>query len=244
MVRLLVIISFFVSFSCFAQQVGRIDFDKIHRNISDSTSHFYYPKLLDRMWSNDTTLTHSDYKHLYYGSVFQPSYHPYGSSFIKKEFTDLYEKADYAASVEKGLMVMRENPVDIEVILKMLLSYYELGDRSMARVYTIHYYGFLDVIYGSGDGESIETAYVVISVDDEYRVVGDLDLSVKQQYLIDDTDLLIFNKRDQQTVWWKKIKQLYFNVHMPLLSLSKSFEDIELPEVDPHPDDEEEEEDE
>jgi hypothetical protein len=241
MVRFLVLISFFVSFACFAQQVGRIDFDKIRRNISDSTSHFYYPDLLNRIWANDTTLTQSEYKHLYYGSVFQSSYHPYGSSFNKKEFTELYEKADYAASVERGLLVMRENPVDIEVILKMLFSYIELNNGAMARIYTIHYFGFLDVIYGSGDGESIETAYVVISVDDEYRVVGDLELSVRQQYLIEDTDLLIFEKKGQRKIRGKKIKQLYFNVHMPLLSLSKSFEDIELPEVDPHPDDEEEE---
>ncbi|MBL7899139.1 MAG: DUF4919 domain-containing protein, partial [Crocinitomicaceae bacterium] len=114
------------------------------------------------------------------------------------------------------------------------------GDTLMAKIYGKKYFGFLDVIYASGDGKSLETAYVVISVDDEYRIVGDLGLYVKQQVLINDCDLLIFEKKGQRKVRKKKIKELYFNVQMPLLSFSNSFKDADLPDPDP----EEEEEDE
>ena len=229
------------SFFAISQQVGKIDFDQIKRNINDKKSQYYYPTLVDRLLKDDSTLTYKDYKHLYYGSVFQDYYHPYGDSFSKKEFSEVYSTGNNQKIIEKGILVLQENPVDIEVTLKILLAYLEEGDTAMARVYGLKYYSFLDVIYASGDGESIETAYVVITVTDEYRIVGDLNLSVKEQYLIDDCDLLRFEKKGQRRVRGKKIKQLYFNVHMPLLSLSNSFKDVELPE--PDMDEEEEEED-
>jgi len=225
-----------------SQQVGKIDFDQIKRNITDEKSQYYYPSLFQRILANDGSLTHKDYKHLYYGSVFQDYYHPYGDSFSKKEFSETYQTGNNKQIIEKGILVLQENPVDIEVTLKVLLAYLDEGDTAMARIYGKKYYSFLDVIYASGDGESIETAYVVISVSDEYRIVGDLNLSVKQQYLIDDCDLLRFIKKGQRRIRGKKIKELYFNVHMPLMSLSNSFKDADLPEPDPDPEDEEDDE--
>lgn len=222
-----------------AQNIGRIDFTEIKEQITNTESAYYYPKLLERIWNDDTTLTYSDYKHLYYGNVFQDYYHPYGVSNAKKEFSEIFRSGAYGKAVEKGRLVLAENPVDIEVTLKMILSFLELKDTAQARIYGTKYFGFLDVIYASGDGKSLESAYVVISVDDEYRIVGDLGLSVKQQLLIDDCDLLIFEKKGQGKVRKKKIKELYFNVQMPLLSLSKSFKDADLPDPDP----EEEEDD-
>ena len=228
----LLILFLFCATSPYSQRVGKIDFYKIKKNINNPESNYYYPSLLDRIWANDTTLSHNEYKHLYYGNVFQSYYHPYGASFIKKDFNEIYSEGNPLKSIEKGMDVLSENPVDIEVTLKILLSYLELGEREMARVFAKKYYGFLDVIYASGDGESLETAYVVISVDDEYRVVGDLGLSVKQQTLIDDCDLLVFNRKGQPKYNGKKIKQLYFNVRLPLLSLSSSFKDADLPDPD------------
>lgn len=225
-----------------AQNIGRIDFSEIKKNVENPASAYYYPNLLERIWADDTTLNYSDYKHLYYGNVFQTYYHPYGVSNAKKEFSDIFKSGEYQKAVEKGREVLAENPVDIEVTLKMIISFLELEDTAQARIYGKKYFGFLDVIYASGDGKSLETAYVVISVDDEYRIVGDLGLYVKQQMLINDCDLLLFEKKGQGRVRRKKIKELYFNVQMPLMSLSKSFKDADLPDPDKDPDEEEEEE--
>jgi len=221
-----------------SQQIGRIDFDQIKRNITDPESQYYYPDLIERILANDEKITHGEYKHLYYGNVFQEYYHPYGSSFVKKDFDEIYAAGDNKKIIEKGLAVLQENPVDIEVTLKVLLAYLNEGDTTMARIYGKKYYGFLDVIYASGDGETMESAYVVISVTDEYRVVGDLNLSVIEQYLIEDSDLLIFEKKGQRRIRGKKIKHLYFNVRMPLMSLSNSYKDADLPDPDENDDDE------
>jgi len=221
-----------VTCSLWSQKIGRIDFDQIKMNISDSSSHFYYPNLLNRMWSDDSTLSQKDYQHLYYGSVFQPTYHPYGATFTKKEFNQIYATNNVDLSIDKGLDVLKENPVDLEVTLKILLLYLSKGDTFSAKIYARKYFGMLDEIYASGDGDSKESAYVVVSVDDEYRIIGDLGLSVKQQILIDDCDLLLIVKKGQKRFGGKKIKRLYFNVRLPLLSLSNSYKDIDLPRPD------------
>lgn len=223
-----------------AQNIGSINFTKIRHQIEDSLSEYYYPRLLERIWADDTTLEIRHYKRLYYGNVFQDYYHPYGASDAKKMFTEIYRDRNYKDAISKGKQVLRENPVDIEVTLKMIYAYLELGDTASAKIYGHKYFGFLDVIYASGDGQTAQTAFVVISVDDEYRIVGDLGLNVKQQMLVNDCDLLFFEKKGQRKIRPTKIKQLYFNVQMPLMSLSGTFKDADLP--DPDPDDEEDDE--
>lgn len=222
-----------------AQHIGRINFTEIKENIENPTGEYYYPSLQDRILKHDTTLVYKHYKHLYYGCVFQDSYHPYGNSNAKKEFLDTYEVGNYDSAIVKGKAVLRENPVDIEVTLKLILAYLESGDTASAKLYGRHYFAFLDVIYASGDGLTQESAYVVISVDDEYRIVGDLGLNVKQQELLNGCDLLIFVKRGQRKFRKKPIRELYFNVQMPLMSLSKSFKDTDLPDPDNDSDDDE-----
>lgn len=218
----------------FAQHIGSVNFTEVKDKTTDSTSQFFYPNLAKRLYQRDTTLTHEEYYFLYYGSVFRNTYHPYGSSNAKKDFNETYDKGNFESCLEKGQFVLKENPVDIEVTLKMIISYLAIGDTSTAKIYGHAYFGFLDVIYSSGDGKTPETAFVVISVDDEYRIVGDLGLQVKQQLLILDCDLLIFSKKQKGRK--KKIKKLYFNVQMPLMSLSDTFKYHDLP--DPDPDDE------
>jgi hypothetical protein len=222
-----------------SQNIGSINFSKIRAEIENPNSEYYYPALLRRIWADDTTLTVKHYKRLYYGSVFQDYYHPYGASDAKKEFIQIYANKKYDDAILKGKAVLLENPVDIEVTLKMIYSFLELKDTVSAKIYGHKYFSFLDVIYASGDGQTAQTAFVVISVDDEYRIVGDLGLNVRAQMLIDDCDLLMFEKRSQRKVRKKKIKQLYFNVQMPLMSLSGTFKDADLPDPDPEEDEDE-----
>jgi hypothetical protein len=53
------------------------DYDLIKKDIQDSSSAFYYPKIMSRLLVYDTTLTIEDYRHLYYGYIFQNDYKPY-----------------------------------------------------------------------------------------------------------------------------------------------------------------------
>lgn len=216
-----------------AQHVSKVDFDLIKTEITDSNSQFFYPKLLEKMDEKDTNLNYQEYHYLYYGRVFQKDYYPYGTGHAKKLFLDAYLENNYADAITKGEFALIENPVDLEVLLKMSICCLKERKYDLKRYYAKQYYSFLDVIYYSGDGQSLSSAYVVISVDHEYYIAGDLGLRVIQQHLIDDCDLLLFAKSGQPKVKGiKKIKQLYFNVRLPLMSLSKTFKDADLPEVD------------
>ncbi|WP_027421002.1 DUF4919 domain-containing protein [Crocinitomix catalasitica] len=221
------------NFIAFNQKVASVDFDDVKQRIYDSTSAYFYAHLYDRIVSGDTSINDKDYWYLYYGNVFQENYHPYGISTKKKEFNNFYTKIDQdsskvAETILLGEQVLIENAVDIEVYLKMFLLLVSQNEIEQAKIYAKHYYGFLNVILSSGDGKAASSAFVVISVDDEYRVVGNLGLKVVEQSLINDCDLLTFSKKNQSRK--SRIKQLYFNVRMPLLHYSSSYKNADLPE--------------
>lgn len=218
----------------YSQDISSVDFHDVFEEINDTASAYYYPVLVNRLINKDTTLTPKDYHYLYYGNVFQMYYHPYGSSNAKKEFVDAFSEQDYEKAIRKGELVLQENPVDLEVMLKMSISCLKLDKNDLKRYYARQYYSFLDVIYKSGDGKEMESAYVVISVDHEYDIISDLGLkSVVHQELINDCDLLIISKKNQPKIkGQKKIKRLFFNVRMPLLSLSNTYKDADLPDPD------------
>ena len=47
------------------------NYKAIKADIEDPSSVFYYAKLLPRLMGNDTTLNNQDYRHLYYGYIYQ-----------------------------------------------------------------------------------------------------------------------------------------------------------------------------
>lgn len=223
-----------------AQKVSRIDFDEIKEAISDSTSHYFYENLLERFHAFDTTLNREDYKYLYYGNVFQSYYHPYGATEKEKKFNEDFdhEAVSFSELEDEGMEVLKENPVNLQIILKMIFLYNKEKKLDQARTFAKIYVSFLEVIYASGTGKDCENGFVVISVDDEYRITGDLGLTVVKQALVGACDRLAFSKKGQKRK--NRIKELYFNVRMPLTYLSKAFDQSDLPEPDDDPDEEEE----
>ncbi|MFT4600818.1 MAG: hypothetical protein ACI857_000995 [Arenicella sp.] len=216
-----------------SQSISKIDFDAVKKEVQDSSSEYYYSKLFKKMLHVDSTLSSQEYKHLYYGNVYQKYYQPYGISNLKKSLTEQYKLKDYDKVLEIGKTVLEENPVDLEVLLKMSIASLKLGNEDEKHFYANHYYSLLDVIYNSGDGREMNSAYVVISVDHEYQILGDLGLRAIEQHLITDCDLLKFRRTDQEKVKGrKKVKALYFNVRMPLMSLSTTYKDADLPDPD------------
>lgn len=238
MARVLIGFFFLVSFWGKAQVIGNVDFDAIKDSVSQKSSELYYPGLVERILSLDTNLTSTEFKYLYYGNVFQDYYYPYGATEKQKKFEDTYKNATEFKEIEaQGLAVFDENPVNLDVILKLIFLYNHEKEVEKATVFAKIYVSFLEVIYASGTGMDCENGFVVISVDDEYRITGDLGLTVVQQDLIGACDRLTFSKKGQKRK--NRIKGLYFNVRMPLTYLSKSFNQSDLPAPDSEPDEDE-----
>jgi hypothetical protein len=231
------VVSFFYQM-CAAQVISEVNFDSVKTSVSDSLSNYYYPKLVNRFWANDTNLTATDYHHLYYGNIFQSYYYPYGASQAEKKFNDGVANNLSVAELEVlGLAVLKENPVNLDAILKLILVYNLMKNAEMATLYAKKYVSFLEVIYASGRGQTCENSFVVISVDDEYHITSNLGLEVKNQFLEGVCDCLYFSKAGQKGRY--KLKKLYFNVRIPLTYLSKSYNQSDLPPPDQLPDEDE-----
>lgn len=221
-----ILITFLLLFTgltlCKAQKISNIDFDEIQKLITDSSSTYYYPKLLARLQDGDSTLTLKEYQCLYYGYSFSDSYSPYGESDDENSFMKHYQKENYGKALPYGLKVLKENPINPKITFKVAVCYNQAGDKNMARFYANRYYSFLDAIYSSGDGKSIETAYVVLSVGDEYEILAEKELQVTQQSLVGHTDVMTLDTKSQKGP--DKIKTMYFDVTKPFESLMKEFE--------------------
>jgi hypothetical protein len=201
----------------YGQKISKIDFDEIQQKIADSQSPFFYPSLIERFCNYDTTLTLQELNCIYYGNVYYDKYNPYGTTENEKQFMDLFRAKKYSEATVYGQKEIEDNPVNTSTLYKMIICYHELGDRANAYKYAFMYYSLLNVIYQSGNGKSRKTAYVVIKVNDEYAILGDLELRRLNQRLSGDTDILTIDKTGQQRIkGQKKIKALYFNVRKPL----------------------------
>jgi len=211
----------FISCSTFGQKVLTVDFDSLKLKISDKESTLYYPSLIERFVNGDATLTDEEYSALYYGSVFSESYNPYSTSDTEDKFFEFYNEQKYKKAIPFGEKVLKENPVNLTMTFKMLVCYNVLGDSVNMDKYALQHISLTRAILNSGDGKSLETAYVVLNVRDEYNLLFSMEMKMIRQALVGDTDVLTV-KHEKETND-KNTKDIYFNVRMPLEYLSRGF---------------------
>ncbi|MDO7887135.1 DUF4919 domain-containing protein [Hymenobacter cheonanensis] len=206
-----------------AQRISRIDFDSVRTETRKANSSRYFPALLTRFQAADTTLTRQDYSYLYYGQVFTAQYAPYGGG-KQDDFRTLYNKQQYAEAIPLGEKLLAAAPLDLNMLFKLLVCYHVLGDRPHARQYARQYYGLLNAIMRSGDGQSIATAYVVAVVHDEYEVLKEQRLSSSRQALVGHTDVLTATPVDDNgQPTGEKAREVYFDVTQSLAALTREY---------------------
>lgn len=211
----------------YSQQVSRINFDYIKEKTTDSSSVLFYPVLESRLLELDTTLGTDEYEFLYFGHVFSEKYNPYSTHDLKNVMRNEMSEGNYRSALESGWKIFTDNPVSIDINYQMMVCYHRLEVIDTARMFARNYYRFLNAIYESGDGKSVKTAYVVDCVNDEYHILSDMGLSLKQQSLVDGPcDKMEVNPEGKDTPdEFKKVKVVYFNVSKPFETLSRMFDE-------------------
>jgi len=101
-----------------------------------------------------------------------------------EELADSVVTREYQKTVDLTTGWLQQCPVDIKAHLYRSLALAGLGRNAEAATHKKWVKGLLDSIFASGDGKTAETAYVTISVPEEYAVVGSLNLRVKSQGLV------------------------------------------------------------
>ena len=219
-IKIIVVLLLALYQSSYGQKISNIDFNEIKLAIQDSSSIYYYPLLLERFQRFNSVLTEWEYKYIYYGNVYCDTYNPYGlSDNNEKKFRELFRQSKFDEAIPYGQEIIRRNPINIQILRLLTTCYHEIGDKSNAEKYANMIFPLLNAIYESGDGSSVNTAYVVVMVSDEYEILGALGLTIKNRRTLYEqkTDVFKISSIGQKPQkGQKKIKELFFNVSKPL----------------------------
>ena len=188
------------------------DYDLIKKEIQNSTSSFYYPKLLSRLIQYDTTLTDEDFRYLYYGYIYQPKYQPYWISPYEKKLLKYYQsekikEKDYAEIIELATKSIDEFPFDLRQMNFLAYVYHLKGDEATAKKIEYRLQRTLGAIVSTGDGKTCATAFHVISVSHEYVILNLFQFQEESQSLSSDYCDYLTVKKDE-----RNIDGIYFNV--------------------------------
>jgi hypothetical protein len=193
------------------------DYDGIKKTIQDKDSKVYYPLLMERYNNSDTTLTQQEFSYLYYGYFFSDSYSVYTSpeyidsvNVILKKDTLLTD--DFREIVKYEKLLLEDNPFNIRSLNILANCSYRLGDSLTTRKLDFKVYMLVRAIIATGDGQSEETAWHILSVSDEYSLIEYLDFHFggSQSLTTGGCDYLTVEDNEYG------IKGFYFDVNMIL----------------------------
>ncbi len=138
---------------------------------------------------------------------------------------ELIEKKSFKAAIEAADNGLKHSHFSIDLLMAKSAAYHELGDAAKAQEFQAAWIGVADSILSRGDGKSFETAFTVISVDEEYSVLRLLKLVLVQQALVEH-DGKSFDRLDLKKGDSDQTLTLFFNVDLPFGWERRQFEGI------------------
>lgn len=178
-----------------------------------------YATLLERAKKSDATV---DFKELRLAYTETPEYSPYGSDREARRnmFASLNAK-EFEQALEPAGKILAKNFVDLNAHFVSYVANRELGRSEKATFHKFMFDGLMKSITGHGDGKTAETAFVVISTDEEYVLFNFLGLRPAGQSLINQNG----HSYDRMTANDPKTNEsvvYFFNIDKPFNWLSQS----------------------
>jgi hypothetical protein len=152
------------------------DYRLIERTVSEPTSSYYYPRLLEKYLNSDATMTPEEGRHLYFGYVFQPDYLPSDTSRYNRLLADVLSSpsispTDYTQILQYSDALLKEDPFNLRALNARMLVYAQQNDAEAYKAIARKRRIVQDAIVGTGDGMSEKTAFYVIKVAHEYDIL-------------------------------------------------------------------------
>jgi len=171
-----------------------------------------YASLLDRAKKSDPTV---DFKELRMAFTETSDYSPYGADreARQKMFAALKAK-EFAAALETAEKILAKNFVEINAQFVAYVANRELNKTEKSSFHKFMFDGLIKSITASGDGKTAETAFVVISTDEEYVLLNFLGYRATNQSLITQNGhsydrMTAINPKTNETVTY------FFNIDKP-----------------------------
>ena len=171
-----------------------------------------YATLLASVKSGNTNV---DYTRLRLSYMDSPEYKAAkDTSKAEKAMGDALDAKDYPTALKNAETVLDSEFVNIDAHFVADVANRELGNKDQAAFHLAIFRGLIDSIRNSGDGKSTATAWVVITVHEEYVMLRVLGYRPSQQSLL---------SKDGHNFDEMKVKRIddgsdatfYFNVDIP-----------------------------
>lgn len=150
-----------------------LDLDKIKSSIADSNS---YTLLVEQFNTNPSAINVENGAMLYYGKLFSKDFKPYKINFDEIEFSKLVSKRKYKQAIPKGEDLIKNDPINLEILSELSVCYKKAGLTDKANLTEIKVGLLMSSILPYGSGLSKENTLKVISVGDEYAMMGMLGI--------------------------------------------------------------------
>lgn len=141
---------------------------------------------------------------------------------ISREMFAAFRDKKYEKAIEQAQKILKSNFVSIDAHMVLAASYKDKNEPEKAKFHHYVASGLIKSILNSGDGKSMETAFVVISTDEEYVILRILGLMSGSQSLLS-KDGHHYDQLDAIDMETKKPVTLYFNIDRPFGALEKLF---------------------
>lgn len=177
-----------------------------------------YYTLVEQLKNNDKSV---DFTALRYAYTKTRDYNPYGSEddADKDAMYKALNNEEFEKAVKHAQAVLEKNYVDLDTHFDCYIAYREMKNAEKQKFHDFVLRGLLGSIYGSGDGQTPETALVVINTREEYFFFNANGYEVISQSLVAIND----HNYDKVEVKEKKSGEktvFYFNIDMPFNWLS------------------------
>lgn len=180
--------------SLVAAAQGVPDYEDIFQKTIDHESPYYYPALMLRYNSGDTTLTEKDYYYLYYGYALTDDYHPLAAIPAEDKVLMAFEKVHNDPSEENlsdmllyAAQVMKSDPFSPANLNFMVYAYGALGDTINERISYDRLDKLVSIIAASGTGASEKSPIHILRFSHANDLLGTLGLTIKKRLVVSRT---------------------------------------------------------
>jgi hypothetical protein len=178
-----------------------------------------YEALLEKVKKQDPTV---DFKALRFAYTETKQYSPYGGdSENRKAMFEALKAEEYDKALASSEKLLASNDLDINAHFVAFAANRHLGRSEKVDYHKYVFQNLLKSISDSGDGKTMETAFFVISIDEEYAWFNFMGLRPAGQALIADKG----HHYDKMTAMDPKTQQTstyYFNIDKPFNWLGNS----------------------
>ena len=192
------------------------DLEAIRADVSNPASQYYYPKLFKRYEQNETVMNLEDYRHLYYGYLFQEDFNPYRHNDASQRNESLYYKdkhtrAELDSIINYAETALEDTPFDLSQINFLIYALRARGKVNKAAIWQYRLNHLIQAIVSSGTGADPDQAIYVINPRHEYNIVNFRNSVVKgQRYEEPYYDVVDIEKKDNKG--HTTTEPLYFNI--------------------------------